>query len=101
MSRTPRLTGLKVGDFILLHAVDDLQACTGLAELVFGDGIASRKAGFESLEPLAALENLRYLEFCVRRIDDGRIQPLGKLSRLEELRCLELTDRPGTHRQAR
>lgn len=87
MSRTPRLTGLKVEDFIHLRTLDDLQGCTGLEELVFGDGIASRKAVFESLEPLAALEHLRYLEFCVRRIEDGRIQPLGKLSRLQELRC--------------
>jgi hypothetical protein len=87
MCRTPRLTGLKVEDFIHLRALDDVRGYTGLEELVFGDGIASRKAVFESLEPLAALENLRYLEFCVRQFDDGRIQPLGKLSRLQELRC--------------
>lgn len=87
LSRTPRLAGLKVEDFIHLHAMDDLQRGTSLEELVFGDGIASRKAVVESLEPLAVLENLRYLEFCVQRIDDGRIQPLGSLSRLRELRC--------------
>lgn len=88
MSRTPVLTGLKFIDFIHLHDLDDLRGCAGLEELVFGDGIGAAvnggKAVFTSLEPLAALENLRYLKFC-SRIQDGRIQPLGALTRLRDL----------------
>jgi hypothetical protein len=87
MSRTPLLSGLRIEDFNKLHDLNDLRGCTGLEELVFGDGIASRKAVVESLEPLSALGNLRYLEFCVRRIDDDRIQPLGALGQLQEMRC--------------
>lgn len=87
MFRTPLVSGLRIEDFNKLRDLDDLRGCTGLQELAFGDGIASRKAVVESLEPLSALENLRYLEFCVRRIDDDRIQPLGSLGRLQEIRC--------------
>lgn len=88
ISRTPRLTGLKVEDFNQLHDLDGLRGCTTLEELVFGDGIGAAgnggKAVFSSLEPLATLENLRYLAFCAR-IGDGRIQPLGRLRQLKEL----------------
>jgi hypothetical protein len=85
----PGLTGLKFTDFIHLHDLGDLRGCAGLEELVFGDGTGAAvnggKAIVASLEPLAAVENLRYLEFCAR-IQDGRIQPLGALTRLQDLR---------------
>jgi hypothetical protein len=85
VSRNPRLTGLRFENFIRLHDLRDLQAGVSLQELAFGDTIWS-KSVFESLEPLAALDGLRSLEFNAKRIDDGRIEPLGELMRLETMR---------------
>jgi hypothetical protein len=55
-----------------------------LTELVLGDAVW-RKSTFETLEPLAALLDLRRLMLHPKRIDDGRIQPLSRLSGLERL----------------
>jgi hypothetical protein len=85
LSRSPRLTGLCFEDFTRLHDLRDLQAGVALEELEFGDAVWSTSV-FESLEPLAALTGLRSLNFNAKRIDDGRIDPLGKLQRLEVLR---------------
>jgi hypothetical protein len=79
LSRNPMLTGLRFTDFTQLH---DLPAGTSLRELDFGDGIW-RTSTYESLEPLAALRQLRSLAFQAKRIDDDRIQPVGELTGLE------------------
>jgi hypothetical protein len=84
LSRTPRLTGLRFEDFTRLHDLRDLAKGASLHELRFGDALWSTSV-FESLEPLAALRDLRSLDFDAKRIDDGRIEPVGKLTGLEEL----------------
>jgi hypothetical protein len=66
--------------------LDDLSTAGSLEELNFGDRI-SVKTVVESLEPVAELHRLRKLSFAVRRIEDGRIQPLARLQRLEMLQC--------------
>jgi hypothetical protein len=84
LGRNPRLTGLKFKDFIHLYDLRDLEQGASLRELEFGDAIWP-KSVFESLEPLTALRGLRSLDFDAKRIDDGRIEPVGELSGLEEL----------------
>lgn len=85
MSRNPRLTGLSFEDFTRLHDLRDLQTCSSLEELEFGDAVWSTSV-FESLDPVATLIGLRSLTFNAKRIDDERIEPLGELQRLEALR---------------
>jgi hypothetical protein len=84
LSRNPALTGLRFRDFNRLLDLEDLRAGVALRELGFGDGMWS-KAVFESLEPLTALGRLRSLSFNAKRIRDGRIEPVGELTGLEEL----------------
>jgi hypothetical protein len=85
ISRNPRLTGLCFEDFDRLHDLRALQSGASLQELEFGDAVWSKSA-FESLEPLATLSGLRSLNINAKRIDDGRFEPLGQLTRLEALR---------------
>lgn len=85
LSRTPLLTALRVEDFNRLHRLDDLVAGHELKELILGDAVWD-KTTFETLEPLAELTGLRSLSLLPKRIDDARIQPLGKLTNLENLR---------------
>jgi hypothetical protein len=85
LSRTPHLTALRVEDFIRFHRLDDLLGGHALRKLVLGDAVWS-KTTFETLEPLASLTGLLSLSLLPKRIDDGRIQPLGSLTNLEHLR---------------
>jgi hypothetical protein len=84
LSRNPSLTGLKFEDFIHLRDLRDLELGASLRELEFGDAIWP-KSVFKSLEPLTALRGLRSLDFNAKRIDDGRIEPVGELTGLERL----------------
>ncbi len=85
LARNPGLTGLRFKDFTRLHDLTDLQAGSALRELEFGDALHSTSV-FESLDPLIALcGNLRSLDFSAKRIEDGRIEPLGQLTELTEL----------------
>jgi hypothetical protein len=84
LTRNPHLTGLSFRDFGRLHDLDDLRRGAALTELVFGDAVANAST-FESLTPLAVLTSLRSLRFTARRIDDGRIEPLAALQRLETI----------------
>lgn len=85
LARTPHLAALRVEDFSRFHRLDDLVAGHALEELVLGDAVWS-KTTFETLEPLASLTGLLKLSLLPKRIDDGRIQPLGSLTNLESLR---------------
>jgi hypothetical protein len=85
LSRTPHLTALGVEDFIRFHRLDDLVDGHAITELILGDAVWS-KTTFETLEPLASLKGLLSLSLLPKRIDDGRIQPLGSLISLETLR---------------
>lgn len=81
---TPHLTALRVEDFTRLHRLDDLCAGQALRELIIGDAVWS-KSTFETLEPLGTLKGLLSLCLLPKRIDDGRVQPLGSLTNLEKL----------------
>ncbi|WP_433495498.1 hypothetical protein ACQP26_09595 [Micromonospora sp. CA-248089] len=84
LGRTPQLRALCFEDFTRLHRLDDLEQGAALKEVVFGDAVWS-KSVFETLEPLAALTGLQRLSFHPKRVEDGRIQPLGELTNLEKL----------------
>jgi hypothetical protein len=84
LSRNSCLTGLRFQNFTRLHDLRDLRRGVALKELDFGDAVWSTSV-FESLDPLAALDGLRSLWFNAKRIEDGRIEPIGELTGLEEL----------------
>ena len=85
LARTPRLKALRIEDFTRLRRLDDLGAGQALKELIVGDAVWE-KSTFETLEPLETLRNLLNLSLLPKRIDDGRVQPLGSLTNLERLR---------------
>lgn len=84
LRRTPHLVGLSAKDFTRLHRLDDLGEGTSLRELSLGDAIWP-KSTFETVEPLGGLSGLRRLSIDPQRVDDRRIQPLGRLTGLTEL----------------
>jgi len=83
-ARTPRLTGLRLYDFTRLHDLGDLARASSLVELEIGDAVWDSLV-VTSLQPLAALSGLTSLSLSAKRIDDGRVEPLGELQRLESL----------------
>lgn len=85
LARTPRLTALRVEDFTRLHRLDDLGSGQALKELIVGDAVWNSST-FETLEPLEDLKSLLSLRLLPKRIDDGRVQPLGSLANLKTLR---------------
>lgn len=86
LAKTPDLRGLEFEDFTRLHDLDDLRRAGAIEELSFGDKVWA-KAVVASLEPVGSLESLRRLSFAVRKVEDGRIQPLARLRRLEQMDC--------------
>jgi hypothetical protein len=84
LARNPALRGLQFRDFTRLHALDDLAAGSALTEIVFGDAVWNTSV-FHTLDPLAGLSGLRSLRFTAKKINDGRIQPLGQLVGLAQL----------------
>lgn len=84
LNKTPKLTGLRFYDFTRLHDLRDLSQGSSLIELDFGDAVWD-KSVFETLEPLASLENLKSLKLSAKRIEDGRVEPLAALQHLESL----------------
>jgi hypothetical protein len=86
LAKTPKLRGLEFEDFSRLRDLDDLGNAVAIEELSFGDKIWV-KAAVASLEPVGAMTTLRRLSFALRKIEDGRIQPLANLPLLEQLDC--------------
>jgi hypothetical protein len=84
LNRTPNLQGLSLEDFTRLHDLADLAAGASLGELAVESALSSAWK-VDTLEPLGALSELRSLDLGVRRIGDGRIEPLGGLVGLESL----------------
>lgn len=84
LTRTPKLAGLHFDDFTRLHDLSDLTRGTTLVELEFGDAVWD-KSVFDRLEPLASLGGLQALKLSAKRINDGRVEPLGALRQLESL----------------
>lgn len=84
LEMTHRLRGLEIDAFTRLHDLESLRGAVAIDELKFGDWIRNR-AVVASLEPLTAAKTLRRLSFTVRKIEDGRIQPLAELPLLDQL----------------
>ena len=83
-SRTPQLRGLNFDDFTRVHDLSDLRTAAGLEELEFGNKVWP-KFVCRSLDPLKSLARLRRLTFSGKRVEDGRIEPLAALRKLEYL----------------
>lgn len=75
---------MRVEDFTRLYRLDDLCAGEALRELIICDAVWD-KSIFETLEPLGTLKGLLSLSLHPKRIDDGRVQPLGSLTNIEKL----------------
>ena len=86
LAKTPNLRGLEFEDFTRLRDLDDLGNAVAIEELSFGDKVWV-KATVASLEPVGVVTTLRRLSFALRKIEDGRIQPLANLRLLERLDC--------------
>jgi hypothetical protein len=84
LGRTPDLTGLRFHDFTRLHDLGDLVRGSSLVELDFGDAVWDTLV-VETLEPLASLPGLRSLKLSAKKIEDGRVEPLGHLQQLGSL----------------
>ena len=83
-SRTPQLRGLNLDDFTRIHDLSDLRTAASLEELEFGNKVWP-KFVCRSLDPLESLTRLQRLTFNAKRIEDGRIEPLAALRKLEYL----------------
>jgi len=86
LAKTPNLRGLEFEDFSRLRDLEDLRNAVAIEELSFGDKVWV-KASVASLEPVGAVKAIRRLSFALRKVDDGRIQPLAHLTKLERLDC--------------
>lgn len=82
--RTPHLSGLRFHDFTRLHDLGDLGRASSLLELDFGDAVWDTLV-VQTLEPLTALAGLRSLRLSAKKIEDGRVEPLGGLHQLTSL----------------
>lgn len=86
LAKTPKLRGLEFEDFSRLRDLEDLRNAVAIEELSFGDKVWVT-ASVASLEPLTAVKTVRRLSFALRKVEDGRIQPLARLTMLERLKC--------------
>lgn len=86
LAKTPDLKSLQFQDFTRLGRLDDVAAGRSLEELEFGD-LIWMKNSVESLDPLASLHGLRRLGFALKKVGDGRVQPVGRLKGLEYFEC--------------
>ncbi|BBM03995.1 hypothetical protein [Microbulbifer sp. GL-2] len=82
--KTPKIKGFSFDDFTRMKSISDLEYAKNLEELEFGDKVWV-KYKLETLDPIAKLVNLKNLNFSAKKIEDGRIEPLGSLAGLESL----------------
>ena len=86
LAKTPKLRGLEFEDFTRIRDLEDLRNAVAVEQVSFGDKVEV-KASMASLEPLAAVKTVRRISLALRKVEDGRIQPLGQLTALERLDC--------------
>ena len=84
LSGNTSLKGFGFDDFSRLHDLSQLDGAPALQELYFGNKIWNKYV-LQTLEPLSRCSTLKSLRFAARKIIDGRIEPLGHLTRLERL----------------
>lgn len=95
LRRTPNLTGLRLYDFTRLHDLSDLVGNSSLVELEFGDAVWDSLV-LKTLDPLASLAGLRSLKLSAKKVEDGRVEPLGGL---QQLTSLDFSSKQFTMRQ--
>ncbi|HEY9028655.1 MAG TPA: hypothetical protein VIP05_30475, partial [Burkholderiaceae bacterium] len=76
---TASLRGLHFDDFKRMNDLSQLADARSLEDLCFGT------AAVDTLEPLGALQALRSLRFATGSVGDGRIEPLARMTGLQEL----------------
>ncbi|TFY96649.1 hypothetical protein [Ramlibacter humi] len=84
LRKTTGLRGLHFDDFTRLRDLSDLETGVGLVELAFGNAVWTTFA-LPSLGPLSGLSNLKALHFNLKKVADGSIAPLARLTGLREL----------------
>lgn len=84
VSKNTSLRGFAFEDFTRLHDLSRIQEAPALEELNFGDKIWSTYV-LGSLGPVGECAGLKRLTFSAKKIVDGRIEPLARLTRLEHI----------------
>jgi hypothetical protein len=84
LAHLPRLQALSLVDIKRLHDLSPLSALIALRSLQLAGGIWS-KLVVDTLEPLAQLTVLAELRMISLKVRDGRLEPLGRLTRLERM----------------
>jgi hypothetical protein len=84
MKRNTALRGLSLMGFTRLHRLDCLATAPSLEELRFGNELWESWV-LDTLEPLSRCRRLRALEFSIKKLVDGRIEPLAEIPLLEQL----------------
>lgn len=83
-SMTKALKGFSFDDFTRMHDISEVAGAPALEELQFGDRVWA-KSILNTLGPIRECTALKRLAFSVKRILDGRIEPLAHLKQLEHL----------------
>lgn len=83
MSKNKCLSRFAFEDFTRVKSLEQIN-CAHLKELTFGN-IMHVTQQIESLEPLRQLHNLQKLEFCIKKVEDGRVEPLSNIRELKSL----------------
>jgi hypothetical protein len=84
LTHLPALRGLAAIHFPKVRTLDPLRALRQLEALSVGGGMWTRMT-VESLAPLAALTELRFLDLGNLKASDGSLAPLAALTQLREL----------------
>jgi hypothetical protein len=83
-SRTKALRGFCFDDFRRMHDISEMAGAPALEELEFGDRVWAKYI-LNTLGPLQECPALKNLAFSVKKIVDGKIEPLAHLKQVEQL----------------
>ncbi|MEM9158304.1 MAG: hypothetical protein AAGB46_04585, partial [Verrucomicrobiota bacterium] len=84
MSKNTCLTRFAFEDFTRVKSLEQVSTSSTLRELTFGNKVWVTQE-IDSLKPLEQLKNLRKLGFYIKKVVDGKISPISKLSELSSL----------------
>jgi hypothetical protein len=84
LSRNRTLKGFGFDDFTRLHDLSQVTSAPALQELHFGDKVWTKYV-VNTLQPLSECSRLKVLTFSAKKIMDGRVEPLARLTNLERL----------------
>lgn len=84
ISKNPKLQSLEIVDFLKLYDISDLSSARQITTLKLEGGI-EKKLNIQTLKPLSALTNLKYLRLANLKVADDTLKPLADLNHLDEL----------------